>query len=115
MVDECVSKMKSIFTLIRQDAAKLDSAFATRLSRTDFRAWAVSRAALSKCGKCGGMMQLRTHERRAAAYCACCALGLVLPHFKAVEPHAHTCPLCAFQVVQARPCGSALTLRARST
>jgi 4-hydroxy-tetrahydrodipicolinate synthase len=39
--------MKSIFTLIRQDAAKLDSAFATRLSRTDFRAWAVSRAALA--------------------------------------------------------------------
>jgi hypothetical protein len=24
----------------------------------------------------------------------------VLPNFKAIDAHAHTCPLCAFQVLQ---------------
>ena len=38
---------------------------------TNFAAWAVSRANLSKCGKCGGAMQLRAHDKRAAAYAPC--------------------------------------------
>ena len=57
----------------------------------------------TQCGKCGGMTSLvesdatqQNSER--AVQCQTCKLSLRAPRKGNLAPHAHTCPLCNFQV-----------------
>lgn len=96
--------MKRVYEEVERNPTKLDDALLVYFPAGSAQAPAtLLSSSFSRCGQCGGMMDLRQNSGGAfpqyALYCASCALSLSVPSKQPLQPHAHICPICQFQVL----------------
>jgi len=111
VVRECMTEMQRVFHEVERNAATLDLALQEYLPAGSGDAAAAAAVMLtpgfSRCGQCGGLCDLKKMASanqqwgdRRLLHCDSCRKSYSLPSKHALQPHAHTCPICQFQVLQ---------------
>jgi hypothetical protein len=107
MVDACLTHMRQVFVHCKSEIHFLDETVG-RYYRTDYQQnvdeLTVRQEKVSKCGTCGRLMDIKVKPTRGtfeAKYLVCrvCKVPHAIPSNGDLSAHAHTCPICNFQVL----------------
>jgi DNA topoisomerase-3 len=110
VVRDTMAEMQRVFHEVERNAATLDLALQEYLPAAGSGGESSSAVMLtpsfSRCGQCGGMCDLKKTASgnqqwsQRLLHCDSCRKSYVLPPKHSLQPHAHTCPICQFQVLQ---------------